>query len=63
MIPTNFDEWYACITRQCKIDLNSQFAKERLSILTDEKQSETIKFKQLYGTAHLENIINWYKKI
>lgn len=63
MMPTNFDEWKNCIEVKCKIPLTKDFAASRLQIYTDHSKQETQKFIELYGTAHLNNIITWYNKI
>lgn len=63
MIPTTFEEWYDCITRRCAIQMTKEFAKERLGVYMDSSHYETKKFIQLYGEQHLENVINWYKRI
>ncbi|NBC81855.1 MAG: hypothetical protein GVY19_00595 [Bacteroidetes bacterium] len=63
MIPQTFDDWRNCIVNDCKINLTKTFAQHRLSIYQDNSNPETQKFVQLYGEAHLQNIINWYKQI
>ena len=59
----SFDEWLDCITNKCKINLDKEFAKKRLEVLTNPMMEETKKFKELYGDKHLENVIHWYKQI
>lgn len=61
IIPRSFEEWQNCIINDCKINLTKEFAKERLSVFENENHPETIKFKELYGEKHLDNIIYWYK--
>lgn len=63
MKPENFQQWKICITKDCKVNLTKTFAQERLSIYTDYKHPETKRFRNLYGQQHLDNIINWFKKI
>ncbi len=63
MIPQNFLEWKNCITNGCKIQLTKAFAQERLNVYENNNHPETQKFMKLYGKRHLDNIINWYKKI
>ena len=62
MIPNNYHEWQDCIQNKCKISITSEFVENRLSVYCDNKNPETIKFKELYGQQHLENIINWLEK-
>lgn len=63
MIPQTFDEWKNCIVNDCKINLNKEFADQRLKIYTNNNHSETQKFNALYGEQHLKNIIHWFEQI
>ena len=63
MIPETFKEWKLCISVQCNIHLNADFARERLAVLQNNEHLETQKFKALYGQKHLDNIINWFKQV
>jgi len=63
MIPQTFTDWTNCIVNNCKINLTKKFAEQRLSVYEDNKNSEKQKFNSLYGEKHLQNIINWFKKI
>ena len=63
MIPQTFEEWKNCIVNACKINLTKDFAKERLSVYHNPQNKETQKFISLYGEEHLNNIINWLKRI
>ena len=63
MIPQTFRDWTNCIVNDCKINLTKQFAEQRLLVYQDNKNSETQIFISLYGEHHLQNIINWFKKI
>lgn len=63
MIPQTFNDWKNCIVYDCKINLTKDFAQQRLAVYQDKKSHETQKFIQLYGEAHLQNIINWFKQI
>ena len=62
MIPTTYEEWRSCIINDCKIDLTPVFCQQRLAVYEDRKHPETVKFVQLYGESHLNNIIYWLKK-
>lgn len=59
MIPRTYDEWKNCIINDCKIDLTYDFVQKRLSIYQDRNHKETIKFIELYGEPHYQNIKNW----
>ena len=62
MIPVNFQEWRSCIVNKCKIELTPQFIEERLKVYLNESNPETLKFKKLYGAAHLQNIVHWLER-
>jgi hypothetical protein len=63
MIPQTFEEWKNCIVKDCSINLTAEFAKARLKIYEDRDNRETKKFMSLYGEAHLENLIRWFKMV
>jgi hypothetical protein len=63
MIPQTFDQWKYCIINDCKINLNKDFAQQRLAVYQDQQNAETKKFKALYGEQHLLNIIQWFQQI
>ena len=63
MIPQTFQDWERCIIHDCKINLTREFAQQRLAVYQDASNQETQKFVELYGSIHLQNIINWYKQI
>lgn len=63
MTPQTFEDWKNCIINDCKIDLNKDFAQQRLSVYQDDKNSHTQKFVSLYGEQHLQNIITWFSQI
>ena len=63
MIAHTFNDWTNCIVNDCKINLTKEFAEQRLLVYQDSKNSETQKFISLYGDQHLQNIVNWFKKI
>jgi hypothetical protein len=60
MIPQTFNDWTNCIINDCKINLNKEFAGQRLEVYKNPNNPETQKFISLYGEAHLRNIINWF---
>lgn len=63
MIPQTFEEWKHCISHDCNIKLTKPFAIQRLSVYENRNHPETRKFVELYGKQHLDNIIQWYKRI
>lgn len=60
MIPQTFDQWRSCIENQCGIRLTKHFAKHRLAVFRNAEHPETLRFIEIYGKNHLQNIINWY---
>lgn len=63
MIPQTFEQWKYCLINDCKINLTRDFARQRLDIYRDKNNPETKKFAQLYGEAHLQNIIRWFEMV
>lgn len=63
MIPDNFNDWVNCITKKCKINLDSSYARKRIEVLEDDQNEETKRFLELYGQEHLDNVIHWFKQI
>ena len=48
MIPSNYSEWYECITIKCKIEITKEFIETRLSSLRNSSYRNK-KFESLYG--------------
>ena len=63
MIPQSYEEWKNCIEHDCKIPLTKDFAKQRLLVYENKDHPQTQDFIRLYGQQHLQNIINWLKRI
>ncbi len=61
MIPTTYEEWRSCITRDCGIDLTPDFARARLAVYEDATLAETRRFAKVYGRAHLANVLRWLR--
>ncbi len=62
MIAKNYNEWKNCIINDCKIQLTKEYCIERIKVYTNNQNVETLKFIDLYGIQHTENIINWFKQ-
>ena len=62
-IPTTFDEWFHCITVKCKISLTPEFARKRIAALEDPKSAEAAGFAKIYGEAHRERVVEWYRRV
>ena len=63
MIPQTFNDWKNWLIKDCKINLNKDFAQQRLAVYQDQQNVETKKFIALYGEQHLLNIIQWFQQI
>lgn len=63
MIPQTFEQWKQCIINDCRIDLTTEFAEQRLTVYQDETNPETRRFSELYGEQHFQNIIRWLKQV
>lgn len=63
MIPQTFEQWKNCIANDCSINLNKEFAQQRLAVYQKKDHPETQKFVSLYGENHLQNIIHWLKQV
>lgn len=62
IIPQNYEEWRHCIIVGCGLELTADYVNERLSSLQDDKDFRTQQFIRLYGRAHTQNIIGWFKQ-
>lgn len=62
MIPQNYQQWRQCLVRDCGITLTGAFIAERLSVFEKSTHEETRRFVAVYGQAHLNNIIQWYRQ-
>ena len=62
MIPQTYNDWQRCITVDCRIELTADYVAQRLAILGDERQAETQNFIKLYGKAHCQNVVAWFKQ-
>lgn len=60
MIPKTYEEWKKCILIDCKINLTSEFVKERITTLENIDNQETKRFINLYGGNHYQNILSWF---
>jgi hypothetical protein len=58
----NYETWKTCIEIDCGIELTPAFCEQRIKALNDLNDSDTQKFIKLYGRAHTDNVIAWFKK-
>ncbi len=62
MIPQNYDQWKHCIEVECGIVLSIDYLTGRLTSLNKLQSEETIRFINLYGHLHHQNITGWFKQ-
>lgn len=62
ILPTTYAEWHHCITVTCKITLTEAYVQQRLRALRDPSDRTTIRFRELYGAAHLERVTGWFEQ-
>lgn len=63
MIPVTFDEWKACITVTCGIELTADFVRERMAALKDNTNAHTRELVRCYGESHVMQLIQWFEKV
>ena len=62
VIPTTYEHWHHCITKECGIPLTPEFLEQRLAVWKDENAQETTRFRRLYGDDHWRSVIGWFEK-
>lgn len=60
--PETYDQWYHCITVECRIPLTEAFVTQRLAIWRNTQLEETVRFRRLYGDAHWRSVIGWFEQ-
>lgn len=60
VIPQTYEQWHHCITVECGIPLTRVFAEERLAVWSNPGADERRRFEQLYGSAHLAHVRQWF---
>lgn len=61
-IPSSYEAWKNCITVDCNIKLTAAFIRERIAALSDVNNAHTQTFSKLYGDAHRQAVLHWFKK-
>jgi len=62
MTPGTYDEWRHCIEVNCGLQLTPEFVRQRLSALRDDRDYQTQRFREMWGDAHLRQVITWFEK-
>jgi hypothetical protein len=62
LIPSNYASWRYCIEIKCGLALTPAFLGARIAVLSDPGKEETQRFARLYGEAHLNRVLAWYRQ-
>jgi len=62
LIPSNYASWRYCIEVKCGLALKPGFLRSRIAVLSDSSHEETRRFARLYGDAHLNRILAWFRQ-
>lgn len=62
VIPETYAQWRHCIEVECGIPLTPDFINARLQALAQPRGEEAGRFAGLYGAAHLERVIGWFRR-
>ena len=61
-IPSDYASWRYCIEVKCGQALKPGFLRSRIAVLSDSGQEETRRFARLYGDAHLNRVLGWFRQ-
>jgi len=62
LIPSDYASWRYCIEVKCGLALTPDFIQARIAVLSDAGQEETQRFARLYGDAHREQVLAWFRQ-
>ncbi len=62
LIPSDYASWRYCIEVKCGLALTPDYVQARISVLSDRGHEETQRFVRLYGDAHLNWILAWFRQ-
>jgi len=62
MIPQTYTDWRRCIEVDCGLALTPQFITERINELADPGRERTAQFIRLYGDAHRQRVLGWFRQ-
>lgn len=57
-----YDDWKHCITKICGIPLTQEFIAQRLRELRNSEDFNTQRFVNVWGGAHLQQVIVWFEQ-
>lgn len=62
LIPSNYASWRYCIEVKCGLALTTDYLRERIVVLSNSDHEETKRFAKLYGNAHREQVLAWFRE-
>jgi hypothetical protein len=62
LIPSDYASWRYCIEVKCGLALTPDFLQARIAALADSGDEETRRFARLYGDAHLNRVLAWFRQ-
>ncbi|MEM6582596.1 MAG: hypothetical protein AAF699_15060 [Pseudomonadota bacterium] len=58
----DYTEWHHAITERCNINLTPDYARSRISALSNSDDPTTQEFTAKYGEAYLRQVIEWFER-
>ena len=62
LIPSHYASWRYCIEVKCRLALTPDFLQARIAALSNSNDEETRRFARLYGDAHLDRVLAWFRQ-
>lgn len=62
LIPSDYASWRYCIEVKCGFALTPDFIQARIAVFSDSDHEETQRFARLYGIAHREQVLAWFRR-
>jgi hypothetical protein len=62
LMPSDYASWRYCIEVKCGLALKPDFLQARIAALSDADHVETKRFARLYGDAHLDRVLAWFRR-
>lgn len=62
LIPSDYASWRYCIEVKCGLALTPDYLRERIAVLSNSDHEETKRFAKLYGNAHREQVLAWFRR-
>ena len=62
LVPQDYAAWRHCIEVDCGITLTPAWIEQRITALQDDRDHHTRRFVELWGSAHHEQVIGWFRQ-